>query len=105
MLLNLLLNTTPVQNWISSSFPIIQTLLIIAIAIFALIIILAVLFQPSKPAGGGNVITGTNTNSYYAQNKGYTKEGRLTRLISISAISIFVLTVLYFISFGIYNAI
>lgn len=106
MFLNLLLDAnTPIQRWITASFPIIQTVLIILIAVFAIVVIISVIAQPSKPAGGNNVITGTNTDSYFAKHKSHTKEGRLNKLIIISSISIFVLTVLYFVSFAIYSGI
>ena len=52
--------------------------------------------QPSNPDGGRNVITGTN-DSYYAQNKGCTKEGRLKKLIIICSIVILVLTIAFYV--------
>ena len=61
-----------------------------------IVIIVAVLCQPSNPDGGRNVITGTN-DSYYAQNKGNTKEGRLKKLIIICAIVILVLTIAFYV--------
>ena len=64
-----------------------RSIVLILMAIAAIAIICAVLFQPSNPDGGRNVITGTN-DSYYAQNKGQTKEGRLKRLIIICAVVI-----------------
>ena len=73
-----------------------RSVILILMAIAALVIIVAVLIQPSNPDGGRNVITGTN-DSYYAQNKGNTKEGRLKRLVIISAILIFVLTIAFFV--------
>ena len=73
-----------------------RSILLILLAIASIVIIVAVLMQPSNPDGGKNVITGTN-DSYYAHNKGDTKEGRLKRLIIISAIVILVLTVAFFI--------
>ena len=88
-----------VPDWIATSFPIIRTILIILIALFAILVVYAVLAQPSKPAGGRNVILGTNNESYYSQNKSHTKEGRLNKVIAISAICIFVLSILYFLSF------
>lgn len=103
MFRNLLLADGPVADWISASFPIIQTILIIFIAIFAVVITVAVLMTPSNPSSGRNVILGTNNESYYAHNKSRNKEGRLKRMIVISSICIFVLTILYFVSFGIYN--
>ncbi len=73
-----------------------RSIVLILMAIASIAIIVAVLMQPSNPDGGRNVITGTN-DSYYAQNKGNTKEGRLKRLIIISAIVILVLTIAFFV--------
>ena len=97
-LLNLLLDDVakPIPDWISKSFPIIQTILIVLISLAA------VLMTTSNPESGNNAITGTN-DSYYMQHKGGSREGRLKKTIVICAIVIFVLTLLYFISFGIYT--
>lgn len=99
----LLSSAAPVADWISSTFPIIQTVLIIAIALLAILIIVSVLVIPSKPQNGHNVILGTNNESYYGSNKKQSKEGRLVRQIVYSGVSILILTILYFISFGIYS--
>lgn len=88
--------------WITESFPIIQTILLILISICAVTIIVVVLLQQSNPEGGANAITGTN-ESYYSMNKGGNKEGRLQKIIIISSILILVFAILYFISLGIYN--
>lgn len=74
----------------------IRTIVLILTGIAAIAIIVAVMLQPSNPDGGRNVITGTN-DSYYAQNKGSTKEGRLKRIIIICAIVILVLTIAFYI--------
>ena len=73
-----------------------RSIVLILVAIAAIVIIVSVLVQPSNPDGGKNVITGTN-DSYYAQNRGQTKEGRLKKLIIISAVVIFVLTIAFFV--------
>lgn len=73
-----------------------KSIILILMGIAAIVIVVAVLIQPSNPDGGRNVITGTN-DSYYAQNKGSTKEGRLKKLIIISAVVIFVLTIAFFV--------
>lgn len=73
-----------------------RSIVLVLMAIAAVVIIVAVLMQPSNPDGGRNVITGTN-DSYYNQNKGNTKEGRLKKVIIISAIVIFVLTIAFFV--------
>ena len=74
----------------------IRSIVLILTAIAAIVIIVAVLVQPSNPDGGRNVITGTN-DSYYAQNKGSTKEGRLKKLIIICSIAILVLTIAFYV--------
>ena len=74
----------------------IRSILLILAGIAAIAIIVAVLIQPSNPDGGKNVITGTN-DSYYAQNRGSTKEGRLKKLIIICAIVILVATVAFYV--------
>ena len=51
---NLLLADAPVANWISKSFPIFQTILIILIALLAVAIIVCVLLNPSNSDGGSN---------------------------------------------------
>ena len=76
-----------VPNWVSSSFPVIQAILLALITLSALCIIVAVLLQPSNPDGGNNVITGKN-ESYYGANKTDTKEGRLHKMILICSIAI-----------------
>ncbi len=92
----------PVSNWVSTTIPVVQTVLISLIAVLALAIIIAVLCQPSNPEQGMNVITGSN-DSFYAKNKGSTREGRLNKLIIIASICILVFTILYFVSFAIYR--
>jgi len=73
-----------------------RSIVLILVAIASIVIIVSVIVQPSNPDGGKNVITGTN-DSYYAQNKGQTKEGRLKKLIIISAVTILVLTIAFFV--------
>ena len=68
----------------------------IALFFVSIVITVAVLIQPANPDGGRNVITGTN-DSYYAQNRGSTKEGRLKKVVIISAVVIFVLTIAFFV--------
>lgn len=74
----------------------IRSILLILTAIASIAIIVAVLIQPSNPDGGRNVITGTN-DSYYAQNKGDTKEGRLKKAIIICSVVILVLTIAFYV--------
>lgn len=91
-----------VAPWISTSFPIIQTVLLVLIALCSVVIIVAVLMHPSDPDSGNNAITGVR-DSYYMQNRGMTKEGILNKLITISSIIVLVLSVAYFITLIFYN--
>lgn len=102
--LNLLLDDVakPIPVWISESFPVLQTILIILAAIASVAIIVACLMSKSNPDGGNNAITGTN-DSYYMQHKGGNREGRLKKIVIACAIVIFVATLIYFILFGIYS--
>ena len=86
---------TPPQ-WMSTAFPIIQTILLVLVALSSFLILIAILAQPSNPDGGDNAITGIS-GSYYSQNKGTTWEGRLQKLIIICAIVIFASTIIYFV--------
>jgi len=90
-------------NWVTSSFPIIQTVLLVLISLCAVGIIVAIILQPAKTESGTNAITGQTFDSYYAKNKASTREGRLEKLIIGCIIALFVLTILYFVSVVIYN--
>lgn len=95
---NLLLATMP--KWLEITYPIVQTIIIIAIALCAIAIIVIVLCSDSTGEGqASNSITGAAgiQDSYFSQNASSTKEGRLKKLIAICSISIVVLTILYFI--------
>ena len=85
-----------VSSGVATLLTTMRSILLILTGIAAIVIIVSVLCQPSNPDGGRNVITGTN-DSYYAQNKCNTKEGRLKRLIIISAVVILVLTIAFFV--------
>jgi len=97
-----MLNQLLVAKWISSSFPVIRTILLVALTILALILILLVFLQIGSGSNTNNVITG-NADSYYSQNKGGSREGRITRWIYICVGLIALICVLYFITLNIYK--
>ena len=99
-LFNMLLSTT-VAPWISTLFPILRIIFVILLIICALMIIVLVLIQDETALGGTNAISGAS-ESFYAQNKGNTKEGRLKRLTVICVSSVLIISVLYFLSYIIY---
>ncbi len=84
-------------EWVTTSFPIIKDILIAYIALAAVVITILILIQPSNSQGGITGITGTQTDTYYSQNKGSTREGRLKKATIGVAISIVVAAVLFFI--------
>jgi|LGVF01.2.fsa_nt_gb preprotein translocase subunit SecG len=99
MFLNLLQAAT-LPEWVTTSFPIIRIVFAGVLAVLALTMIVLVLMQEGNNSGT-NVLSGTR-ESFYAKNKGSSKEGRLKRVMVIAGIAFVVLTVLYFISLQIY---
>ena len=92
-----------VSGGVASTLVTIRSIALILCAIASIAVIVAVLCQPSNPDGGRNVITGTN-DSYYAQNKGSTKEGRLKKVIIICSAVILVLTIACYVIEHFYQA-
>ena len=102
MLNNLFLAPFNMPKWVSDSFPIIQGIIIGLISLLSIIMVIAILVSPPDSATGTNAITGAS-ESYYTKNRHKNNLGRIRNLIIICAISIAVLTVIFFILFGIFN--
>ncbi len=96
-----MLNQLLVARWISSSFPVIRTILMVTLTILALILIVLVFMQIGN-SNASNVLTG-NQDSYYSQNKGNSREGRITRWIYICVGIIALICIVYFITLKIYK--
>jgi len=95
---------TPLPDWVTTLFPILQKVFMWGLAAGALAIIILVLLQQSNSQGGaGAAITGA-TETYYAQNKGKSREGRLKLATTIVASVMGVIAVLYFVSLIIVTA-
>ena len=94
-MINFLLDTgTGLQSdFITTFFPILRIILVALIFVCAIVLIIAVLAQSDASSGGTNVISGTR-ESYYSQNKGDTRDGKLKKwtiaMSSIIAISILI---------------
>ena len=88
-----------VAGWVSNSFPVIRMILMIIIALCAIALICVVLCQESD-SEGATALTGAE--SYYAQNKGRSKEGMLKKATIILSIIIVACVVVYFILTAIY---
>ncbi len=91
--MSLILGTVP--QWISKSFPVLQSICLVILALLALTLIVLVFMQINGDGDGSNVITG-NQDSYYAQNKGGSREGRITKLayIMVGLIAFFIVVYL-----------
>lgn len=90
-----------VATWITESFPIIRMILLILMVVFAIGMIVVVLFQPSTGDGMG-AISGQISDTYYTKNKGRSMEGIMKRLTIILGICLFVVSVLFFVTVMIY---
>ena len=100
--LSLLLAPTERPKWISDSFPVIQGIIIGIISLLSIVMIVAILVSPPDVGTGTNAITGAS-ESYYTKNRNKNNLGRIRNLIIICAITIAVLTIIFFILFGIFN--
>ncbi len=87
-------------DWVVNSFPIIKFILLILIVLSAISLIVVVLMQESNESGT-NTITGIK-DTYYAQNKGMNREGRLKKLTIILSVVIAVSVIVFFILTEIY---
>ena len=85
-----------VPTWIDNSFPVFERICLVLLAIFSLVLIVLVFMQITGGSETSNAITG-NQDSYYAQNKSGSREGRITRLVYICLGLIAVFSILYFI--------
>lgn len=97
----LLANLAP--DWVVASFPIIRIILVAVIAICAVVMIITTLMQSNKNEDGDNALSGAVQESYYAKNKGESKDVRLSRTTVVMASLMFACTILYFISLIIYQ--
>lgn len=93
----LLLDTQIQSDFITTFFPILRYVLIGVIFVCSIVMIITTLLQSSSDENGATAITGQE--SYYSQNKGESRDGKLKKATTINAIVIAVSAVLYFITF------
>ena len=91
---NLLANAT-LPNWIVNSFPYIKFVLLCLIVLSAIVLTVLVLMQDSEGSDSTNAITGIK-DSYYSQNKGMNRDGRIKKATVILSIFIAVAVVIFF---------
>ena len=95
-------NTLLVASWVTKFIPVVRYIILVLLAIIAVATIVLVFMQIGQGGNSSNVVTG-NADSYYSQNKGGSREGRITRLIYVCVGVIVLLSILFFITFKIYN--
>ncbi len=96
--------TSLAPDWVVASFPIARIVLICITTLCAIMLIVTTLLQSNTNEDGSNALSGSvGQESYYAQNKGESRNVKLSRgtiaLISIMAVCI----ILYFVSLIIYQ--
>jgi len=96
---NLLLN---VPNWVATSFPIMQAILVVIISLACIVMIICILASPATTGRGSNALTGAS-ESYYTKHKGRNNQGRIRNMIIAMAVIIAVSAILYFVLYAIYH--
>lgn len=84
------------SDFSTTFFPIVRWVLIGLIFVCSIVLIATTLFQSSADENGATALTGQE--SYYSQNKGESRDGKLKKATTICAIIIAVCTILYFVS-------
>ena len=95
-------NTLLVAKWVSKVVPVIRYIILVMLALVAVATIVLVFMQIGQGGNSTNVVTG-NADSYYSQNKGGSREGRITKMIYICVSVLVVLSILFFVTFNIYD--
>lgn len=95
-------NTLLVAKWVSKVVPVVRYIILVMLALVAVATIVLVFMQIGQGGNSTNVVTG-NADSYYSQNKGGSREGRITKMIYICVSILVVLSILFFVSFNIYD--
>ncbi len=96
MNLGLLLADDIQADWVTSFLPILRYILFFLVIACSIIIIITILMQ-SNNSSGGDPITGIQ-ESYYAKNKGATRDGKLKIVTIVCASIILVSVIVYFIT-------
>ena len=88
-----------VQNdFITTVFPIVRYVLFFLIIASAIVIIVSIMMQKESDSGMGALTGDTKQESYYSQNKGSTREGKLKKLTIVMSIVIACSVLIYFIT-------
>ena len=85
------------SDWITKIFPVLRYVLFGIVVACAIVIIVTILIQSNNSTDEGNVITGIQ-DSYYAQNKGSTRDGKLKIITIVMASIIAFCALAYFVT-------
>ncbi len=94
---------TTMPDWVVNSFPIIRIVLVAITAVCALCLIATTLMQSNDNQDGANALTGAGQESYYAKNKGESRNVKLSRATIILASVMAFCMIMYFVTLLIYN--
>lgn len=95
-LISSLLSNEVRPDWQTGFLPILRYILFFLVVASAIVIIVTILLQ-SNTSSGGDPITGVQ-ESYYAKNKGATRDGKLKIITIVFASIIIVSTIIYFVT-------
>ena len=100
----ILAGESPLPDWVTTLLPILQKVFIWGLAGGAALVIVLVLIQQSNSQGGAGAAISGVSDTYYTQNKGKSREGRLKLATTIVASVMGLMAVLYFVSLIIVSA-
>ena len=100
---SLLLASEIQSDFLTTFLPILRYVLFGLIIASAIVMIITTLMQSNDSNNGLDAFTGGGQESYYAQNKGSSRDGKLKLITIIMGIIIFVCAVLYLASILLYS--
>jgi len=92
-MLNLLLN---IQDFKTDVLPVVRIVLVVIVLLASIALIVTTLLQSSADENGATALSGQE--SYYSQNKGASRDGKLKKATIITACIMVVAIVLYFVT-------
>ena len=99
---SLIASERTIPDWVASSFPIIQLVIVCILIVCALFMIVAVVMQHGN-TNGMTGITADTSDTFYNRHKGQSMQGKIKKLTIIDSILIMVLCVAYLVLYSIYH--
>lgn len=101
---NSMLNGTLVNDFWSTFCPIFRYVAFGVVILCSIVLTITSLMQSNDSSNALDAYTGTGQESYYAQNKGVSRDAILKKITIAMAIVIFVMVILFFVSELIYGS-